>query len=124
MSREQESFASDTSDGMRIRRIGSLNDALRRHGVGGMIGVTRGVANLEGFNALELLRVLASFDSFTPDNDPYGEHDFGKIEYAGAELFWKIDYFAAASGMTIASPDPANPDVTERLLTVMLTSDY
>jgi hypothetical protein len=121
MGREQESYARDTS---RIIRIASLNDALRRYGNGGMIGVTRGVASLEGFDAIALLKALAAFDTFTPDNDPYGEHDFGKLTYAGAELFWKIDYFAAGSGMTVASPDAANPDVTERLLTIMLTSEY
>jgi hypothetical protein len=122
MSREQKNLARQLPT--RTLRIASLNDALRRHGLGGMVGVTRGVANLPGFNAKELMSVLAAFDAFTPDNDPYGEHDFGKVSYAGAELFWKIDYYAAASGMTVASPDPANPDVTERLLTVMLTSDY
>lgn len=52
-----------------------------------MVGVTRDVANLDGFNPWELLRVQVSFDSFTLDNAPYGEHDFGKVEYSGAELF-------------------------------------
>ena len=36
--------------------------------------------------------MVSHFDAFTPDNDPYGEHDFGSIDLDGEKLFWKIDY--------------------------------
>ncbi|CAN0590562.1 unnamed protein product [Laminaria digitata] len=64
----------------------------------------------------------SSFDVFTEDNDPHGEHDFGAFEVADQKIFWKIDYFdLALSGY---SPDPANRDVTHRVLTIMLASEY
>jgi Protein of unknown function (DUF3768) len=34
------------------------------------------------------------FDSFTEDNEPHGEHDFGAFEHEGQRVFWKIDYYA------------------------------
>ena len=41
----------------------------------------------------ELLDLVRWFDAFTPDNDPYGEHDFGSFSYAGETFFWKWDYY-------------------------------
>jgi hypothetical protein len=40
---------------------------------------------------------VETFGSFTPDNDPHGEHDFGAFEHAGHKIFWKIDYYDRAS---------------------------
>jgi hypothetical protein len=62
------------------------------------------------------------FDSFTPDNDPYGEHDFGAFEHEGQRIFWKIDYYAP--DMEHGSEDPADPKQTVRVLTIMLASEY
>ena len=50
------------------------------------------------------------------------EHDFGKVTYDGIECFWKIDYYDTT--LTHLSPDPSDPVVTERVLTIMLTSEY
>jgi Protein of unknown function (DUF3768) len=36
--------------------------------------------------------------------------------------FWKIDLYDRE--MELMSPDPANPDVTTRILTVMLADEY
>jgi|ERR1035437_1039079 hypothetical protein len=65
---------------------------------------------------------VETFDAFTPDNDPHGEHDFGELEHNGDRLFWKIDYYD--SKMTTGSEDPADPKQTVRLLTIMLASEY
>lgn len=47
--------------------------------------------------------------------------DFGSFEYAGKCIMWKIDYYDQEwSG----SPDPADPAVTTRVLTVMLAEEY
>ena len=58
----------------------------------------------------------------TATNDPYGEHDFGALTVAGVRLLWKIDYYDA--GMTGGSPDPADPSVTTRVLTLMLAHEW
>ena len=61
-------------------------------------------------------------NQFTPDNDPYGEHDFGALEAAGERVFFKIDYFDRS--LAYASSDPADSSVTTRVLTVLLSHEY
>jgi hypothetical protein len=68
------------------------------------------------------LRSVREFDSFSSDNDSYGEHDFGSLNLAGETLFWKIDYYDRT--LSFGSEDPADPAVTCRVLTVMLASEY
>jgi hypothetical protein len=65
---------------------------------------------------------VTTFDDFTPDNDPYGEHDFGSFEADGHKVFFKIDYYDKA--LAYGSENPADPAVTERVLTIMLASEY
>ena len=61
-------------------------------------------------------------DDFCIANDPHGEHDFGAFDYDGVEVFFKIDYFD--KDLNFHSPDPANPAVTERVITLMLATEY
>jgi len=65
---------------------------------------------------------VARFDAFTAADDPYGEHDFGSFEHEGYRVFWKIDYYAP--GMERGSEDPADPNQTVRVLTIMLAGEY
>lgn len=116
---ERASCALDTP---RVERIARLNDNLRKTGTGGLITITRNVMQLPDFDAFKLLVALAAFDSFDIDNDPHGERDFGDVEFAGVSLLWKIDYYD--SDMRNASPDPADPSVTQRVLNVMLPEDW
>jgi hypothetical protein len=70
---------------------------------------------------------VETFDSFTADNDPHHEHDFGNIDYEGLRIFWKIDYYDRASfgtGRDMGSEDPSDPAQTLRVLTIMLASEY
>ena len=106
----------------RTRRIALLNDALRTRGEGGMLAVTDGVLALANGLLPVIVRQVGTFTDFTPDNDPYGEHDFGAFEWQGVTLFWKIDYYDTA--MAFGSDDPADPALTTRLLTIMLASEY
>jgi hypothetical protein len=50
------------------------------------------------------------------------EHDFGSFEADGAVIFFKIDYFD--KNLTYHSPDPSDPPVTERVITIMLAEEY
>lgn len=102
--------------------IAILNDELRKRGRGGHIMVTRGVRSLPTFEVVGLLAALAAYGAFDADNDPYGERDFGDLDIGGEELLWKIDYYDVLG--RYASPDPTNPAVTMRVLTVMLSSEY
>ena len=104
-------------------RIAALNDAFRKKLVsGGRVYLTAGVnANGAEYVAKALAKVIA-FDQFTPDNDPHGEHDFGKFELDGDTLFWKIDYYDLTE--QFGSEDPSNASRTLRVLTIMLASEY
>ena len=62
---------------------------------------------------------MRTFTDFTPDNDPYGEHDFGSFELAGRKFLWKIDLYEAPF---VKAADGA-PVVT-RVLTIMLAEEY
>jgi hypothetical protein len=66
---------------------------------------------------------VAAFDTFTTDNDPYGEHDFGKVVVEGETLFWKIDY-SDKRDPDLGADDPADAATTERVLTIMLAEEY
>jgi hypothetical protein len=57
-------------------------------------------------------------DAFTPDSDPYGEHNFGSFEHNGIRVFWKIDYYDR--NLEYGSEDPSDPAQTTRVLTIML----
>lgn len=107
----------------RAEQIAQLNDALRTTGTGGQILLGRGVYELTGNDVSELLRLLAAYDDFDADNDPHGERDFGAFDFQGAELLWKIDYYSDQE-FRFRSNDPADPAVTERILTVLLAEEY
>ena len=120
----------------RAKKIASLNDAFRQALLIGLTGsqidgrylITQGLQS--AFRPDDLLRVfqkVAQFDQFTPENDPYGEHDFGSVEHGGESIFWKIDYYDRESlneGEEYGSEDPSNPEVTTRVMTIMLAREY
>lgn len=108
------------AEATRTKRIRDLNDRFRRTLIGGRFVMTRGVAARDDIAAI-VARVRA-FDSFNVDNDPYGEHDFGAFECGTDKFFWKIDYYDHE--LEAGSPDPSDPTVTTRVLTVMLAEEY
>ena len=103
-------------------KIRALNDRLRRDLVGGRIFMTPGVQGLGDKVVSQVLLEIMAFDDFTPDNDPYGEHDFGRLKIAGQTILWKIDYYDRS--LCYGSPDPADEAVTTRVLTIMLSGEY
>jgi len=84
-------------------KIAQLNDEFRRSGQGFI--VTPGIRALS--DMVGLVQAIQTFDSFTPDNDPYGEHDFGSIDWHSEKTFWKIDYYDQALKYGL---DPLDPD--------------
>ena len=106
----------------RSAQIAALNDRLRQTGTGGRVVVTRGINALGPERVAEVMAAVIGFDAFNPDNDPHCEHDCAILEAAGERILFKIDYYDA--DLVGASPDPSDPDVTTRVLTVMLASEY
>ena len=107
---------------MATRDISDLNDRFRQTLTGGRVVITSGIQGL-GFVCLNgIMQEIRKFSVFTEDNDPYGEHDFGKVTFAGKSAFWKIDYYDEK--MEFGSPDPSDPNQTTRVMTIMLTEEY
>lgn len=103
-------------------RIRALNDDLRRHLIGGGAVMTPGIAALGSDLVERVVKTLAAFDDFHHDNAPHQEHDFGMFEVDGHQVMFKIDYYDKT--LSHHSPDPADPDVTERIITLMLAEEY
>lgn len=104
-------------------QIAALNDAAR-----GAMGIACRLVQTAGINALpaeaqsRIRERVETFSAFGPDNDPYGERDFGAFVHDGQRVFWKIDYYDPA--MTRGSDDPADPACTVRVLTIMLAWEW
>jgi hypothetical protein len=121
---ESMSASADNDRAAKSQRIRELNDAFRKSldpNLGKLV-ITSGVNSLPSDVRAMAIRETETFDAFSADNDPHGEHDFGNFELAGRRFFWKIDYYAP--GMEGGSEDPADPAVTWRVLTVMLAEEY
>ena len=106
----------------KTERIRALNDELRTTLRGGKIHATTGIAALGTETQAAIIGAVQAFDAFTPDNDPYKEHDFGLIEIADERVMFKIDYYDRS--MRLHSPDPSGPKVTVRVMTIMLDDEY
>ena len=103
-------------------RIRELNDAFRKTFAGGKVVMTASVAALPDMVTAHALVEVTRFDTFIPENDPHGEHDFGNFKLVGRTFYWKIDLYN--STMDGGSEDPTDPEKTTRVLTLMLAEDY
>ncbi|MCC3245448.1 DUF3768 domain-containing protein [Methylocystis sp. WRRC1] len=83
--------------------------------------MTAGDASLPLADQGAIVRKVTSFETFTPDNDPHREHDFGASEHKGRKLFWKIDYNLL--NMVGGLEDPPDPAQTVRVLTIMFADE-
>ena len=103
-------------------RIRALNDAFRTSFVGGRVMLSAGVAALLSDVQAIALRRVVTFSTFTADNDPHGEHDFGNFEVGGRHYFWKIDYYDP--DLEFGSEYPSAPEKTTLVLTIMFAEEY
>jgi hypothetical protein len=115
-------FRPEDRDPAHVARIRALNDALRTGGAGGRICITCGIGALSDGLRGQIIDRVRHFDSFDPEDDPYGEHDFGSLTVDGISVFWKIDYYDAS--MECGSEDPSDPNQTTRVLTILLADEW
>jgi hypothetical protein len=104
------------------RRICVLNDNFRMSFLGGTVVFTQLVAELPLDLKARAILAVQAFEAFDADNDPHHEHDFGSFELAGETYLFKIEYLTL--DMSAGSEDPADPDVTKRIMTIMHASEY
>jgi Protein of unknown function (DUF3768) len=112
----------ETQDLEKVGRIRHLNDLLRCMGIGGQVMVTAGLDAMGSDKVADVLRAVAAFTDFNADNDHHGERDCATIKVCDLSIIWKIDYFDQS--LNYHSPDPADPKVTRRVMTVMLSNEY
>jgi Protein of unknown function (DUF3768) len=120
-------------------RIARLNDLARQAmGVACTVVATVGFRSLSDADQSCVRELIETFDAFTEDNDPHGERDFGCVYQLGdgrwtterpkvrederERVFWKLDYYDRE--LQFASEDAANPAITRRVLTIMLSDEY
>lgn len=84
--------------------------------------LTQGIMEFSEDEQFELLQQVRTYNCFTPQTDPWGEHDFGSLEFGGRKVFWKFGYYDKA--LTFHSPDAADAERTHRVLTIMLAEEY
>lgn len=102
-------------------RVRQLNDDLRTNGRGGMFVISEGLAAhwVETVNIA--LATIGSFDEFTSNNDPWGERDGATLNVRGIDVRWTITSYDKSR--TMHSPNPADPHVTTRVMTIMLAGE-
>ena len=103
-------------------KIAHLNDQHRQYIPMTETVLTKTVSHLRVEQLVELIEKVRLFNTFDEDNDPWGEHDFGAVEIQGETYYWKIDYYDV--NYQYHSPDPSDPNVTKRVLTIMHKSEY
>ena len=120
-------------------RIARLNDIARQAmGVACTAVATVGFRSLSASDQSCVRELIETYDAFDEDNDPHGERDFGCVYQLGdgrwtterprshederERVFWKFDYYDR--DLQFGSEDAANPAVTRRVLTIMLSDEY
>ncbi|MCW2386939.1 MULTISPECIES: DUF3768 domain-containing protein [unclassified Sphingobium] len=118
----------------KVAKIAALNDAMRKAlpqatghnrvvvtaGIDAMIGDAK---RWPGYGRrAQLLREVRQFDTFNEDNDPDGHRSLGLFDWEGTSCMWKIDYYD--TDLEFGSADPADPDKTARVLTILRTDEY
>ena len=102
--------------------IATLNDNFKKNFIGGEVLLSAGIAAMSSEDKANIVSMVQNFNDFNDDNDVYGEHDFLSIDYKGNKIFAKIDYYDL--NYEFMSENPANPDITNRVLTILLSCEY
>lgn len=107
---------------MNTEKIKELNDKLRKYFIGGKVIITQGIRAMPDEDKEILFTKVKNFNDFNQGNNPYGENDFGCINFKGEQFFWKIDYYDVDYlGLSV---DASDETVTNRVLTIMKAEEY
>lgn len=86
--------------------------------------MSQGLSQLSNRQQIEIAIKTRDFKNFNESNDPYGEHDMGRIqlEETKQDILWKIDYYDR--NYEHGSKDPSDLSKTRRVLTTMFPCEY
>jgi hypothetical protein len=104
------------------QRIQQINDACRTTLTECVVVLTDAVRALEPAGVVALVEAVRNYSTFTEDNDPHREHDFGNMELFGETWFWKFDYYTP--DLAGGSEDPTDTENTCRVLTILRADEY
>lgn len=113
--------------------IAAQNDAFRKfaclgvppvQSIQGRIYVTRSLMEAGDGFMTEAVKATGEFETFEPENDPEGWHDFGLVEIRGETVFWKIDLYEVGSDFRYGAETPEDLATTIRVLTIMMARDW
>ena len=99
-----------------------LNDSFRTSFIGGKVMLTLGIRAKSDIEQTEILERVVNFNDFNKNNDVYGEHDYLLFDYKGEKIIAKIDYYD--QNYRYMSENPADPTITNRVMTIMLADEY
>ncbi len=103
-----------------MSHIAELNDLLRNSldEKFGAVVLSPGVASRRLAVQISVREAVRSYDAFTPENDPDGEHAFGEFQLDQERYCWKIDCGDSLSAL------PLDPQSRRRRLTIMFAEEY
>lgn len=125
----------------RSAKIAAQNDAFRKAfgpclhapegqeevALKGWVFITPGVEALPVAEQRRLVRRVRGTRRFHNGNNPYGQRDFLSLRVRTNEgvrhAYFKIDYYADGR-LIYGSDDPANPEKTYRVGTLLMASEY
>lgn len=104
--------------------IAELNDQLRTtlDPQYGLVMLTSSITDRGLFYVAVVMNAVRTFNQFNEDNNPHLERDCSTFKVLDDTFMFKIDYYSL--DMKYHSPDPSNPDVTKRVMTIMRASEY
>lgn len=103
-------------------KIRQLNDACRASFIGCQIVLTLGIRVKSEKDVADILERVRTFKDFNKGIDPYFEHDLIVFSYNGEKIYAKIDYYD--QNYRYMSENPADPTITNRVLTIMTAEEY
>ena len=124
-------------------KIAKLNDELRSkilsfdkyHNLGALrfkdkIVLSHDVSKMSEEDQTEILEIVRDYKTFSEDNNPHGERDFGAFSFCSNDsiyetperYFWQINYYD--NDLKYHSKDATDPSQTTRVLTIMKASEY
>lgn len=103
-------------------KIRALNELLRQKFVGGRVLTTIGIRSKPVEDVSRILYKVQHFSDFNKNNNVYGERDYGSFAFKGDVIIWKIDYYD--KNYRFMSENPADPTITNRVLTIMTSEDF
>ena len=121
-------------------KIAKLNDELRAQILNAHTGFSNAfkskivfshdVSKMSEEDQKEILEIVRDYKTFSEDNNPHGERDFGAFNFCSNDsiyetperYFWQINYYD--NDLKYHSDDATDPYKTTRVLTIMKASEY